>query len=360
MDIGFPAKVADITAAWLTRALQPRFPGVEVQRVDIGRVINGAATKVRLLLEYNEQGHEYHLPPTLWVKVGFEQHSAQSAPIYALETRFYSQLSESLNLGCAKVFAARISTDGRQSFLLLEDMLAHNAIFYDANRLLTSEQAKSVLTLFARLHGRFWTAPDANIIDERLAVHDWLKPGGVLVEQGIIDGLLTEENWRAAFALPRSHHATGWLRDRETVADIMRRAVHRNRQQAHCLVHGDAHVGNLCLTGDRQFNLMDWQTLMRGFWAHDIAAFLITALSTADRREHEQALLQFYLQELATQGVSDLSFEQAWLDYRRHAIYAFNWVLCPLVWQPESICEPAARRACAAILELDTLSAWSY
>ena len=54
--MGLPLTLDDVTAAWLTDALSARYPDVEVRGVEIGDVIWGTATKVRLLLQYNDAG----------------------------------------------------------------------------------------------------------------------------------------------------------------------------------------------------------------------------------------------------------------------------------------------------------------
>jgi hypothetical protein len=46
-----PLALGDLTAGWLSEALALTYPGAAVTSLTIGTVINGTATKVRLLLE---------------------------------------------------------------------------------------------------------------------------------------------------------------------------------------------------------------------------------------------------------------------------------------------------------------------
>lgn len=92
----------DLTPYWLTAALEGNFPGTEVTSVILGTIIHGTSTKVRLLLTYNEAGQLHRLPPTMWLKGGFEPHSALRARIYAGEAAFYRDLAEHLGIGCAR------------------------------------------------------------------------------------------------------------------------------------------------------------------------------------------------------------------------------------------------------------------
>ena len=54
-----PIRVEELTAEWLTRALSSRYPETVVTEVHIGTIIAGTATKVRLLLSYNDAGHRH-------------------------------------------------------------------------------------------------------------------------------------------------------------------------------------------------------------------------------------------------------------------------------------------------------------
>jgi aminoglycoside phosphotransferase (APT) family kinase protein len=133
--------------------------------------------------------------------------------------------------------------------------------------------------------------------------------------------------------------------------------LERDSERAHCLLHGDSHIGNLTFDPNGTPAYIDWQTVMLGHWAHDVANFIPLALSVADRRHCEQDLIRLYLRELVALGVDAPEFSNAWEEYRAHVLYTFNFVLCPQELQPEEICYPSAERACAAINDLGSLDA---
>src|SRR3546814_3132016 len=54
----------------------------------------------------------------------------------------------------------------------------------------------------------------------------------------------------------------------------------------------DAHVGNLYFDADGRAGYLDWQTVMRGCWAHDVAEFLGSALDAEMRSEEHTSELQ--------------------------------------------------------------------
>lgn len=347
----FPTAISDLTAPWLTAVLADRYPGTEVTSLVIGSVIKGTATKVRLLLTYNDAGHGHRLPPTLWVKGGYEEHSRDQWLAYATETNFYRDLAPSLDIGCPRAWIAYSDADSLQSLLLLEDLLARNVTFGHPSRPVTPTMAAKVLDILAKLHARHWGREPWNAFG-------WLKRGGHLLQSEIIENLYLPANWERSLASPAGEFVSGALRDRALVSSSMLAMLRSDSERAHCLVHGDPHIGNLAFDQDQNPIYLDWQTIMPGFWAHDVADFITTALTVPDRRHSERDLIEHYLKKLAEYGVQPPSFDEAWLEYRRHALYNFNWVVCLPEWQPDEARYPCAERACAAILDLDSIGAW--
>jgi aminoglycoside phosphotransferase (APT) family kinase protein len=123
-----------------------------------------------------------------------------------------------------------------------------------------------------------------------------------------------------------------------------------------CLVHGDAHVGNTYLEpGDRP-GFLDWQ-LKQAPWFQDFTFFLVSALDVIDRRNWERSLVSRYVRQLASLGVSALSFEEAWLGYRREISYGlFIWLVNSSDMQPEHIAAANAARFNMAAVDHDSLS----
>ncbi|MEY2928045.1 MAG: hypothetical protein RL367_2522, partial [Pseudomonadota bacterium] len=153
-----PQSIAAITAEWLTDALSRDWPGTVVTRADHGTVIHGTATKIRLLLDYNDAGHGHGLPPTMWFKGGLEAHSGTDdmLAVYAGEAGFYRDIAPQLEMVLPRSFHVDIDAVTGQSAILFEDMLARNALFGHATRPASPKLAASVLGQLARLHGAFW------------------------------------------------------------------------------------------------------------------------------------------------------------------------------------------------------------
>ena len=65
--------------------------------------------------------------------------------------------------------------------------------------------------------------------------------------------------------------------------------------------------------------VLDWQTLIWGSAAADVAYFVGGSVSTEDRRVHELDLLTHYHEALRRRGVQDYPLEQLRADARRES-----------------------------------------
>ncbi len=86
------------------------------------------------------------------------------------------------------------------------------------------------------------------------------------------------------------------------------------------LVHGDYRLDNLFFSPDGTVTTIDWQVCAKGPFAYDLAYFITQSLTIDDRRAHEAALIDAYLDELETAGVShdrDMLMD----DYRATAMF---------------------------------------
>jgi aminoglycoside phosphotransferase (APT) family kinase protein len=85
------------------------------------------------------------------------------------------------------------------------------------------------------------------------------------------------------------------------------------------LVHGDYRLDNLMFPDvgtDAGVSTVDWQTLAIGPPARDLAYFLATSLHVDERRAHERALVNEYVDALRALGVDDYSYDRCFADYR--------------------------------------------
>ena len=343
-----PENMTELTAEWLSAALACSYPGVEVTSMHYGTVIHGTNTKIRLLLTYNEAGHSYRLPPTMLVKCGFEAHSAQLTQITRSEVVFYRNRAPELDdaVNVPKCYFAALDENSGTSILLLEDLLARNVTFGSAVRPIDPKIAQRALGMLAHYHARWWNSQDLASLGTPIFANEWL------------DLTLEAGNFEHCMQLPRFEYVPPELRDREHFRRALYSSWESNAQGPSCLLHGDLHLGNCFFEVDGTPGFLDWQGDTRGCWAHDFTEFVLTTLDIDARRNCERPLLEFYLQQLGSHGIDAPSFDNAWKQYRRNAIWVAASALCPETMQPETVCIAYTQRGMAAVVDLDALASF--
>lgn len=343
-----PQNMSEITAEWLTAALARSYPGVEVTSVHFGTVEHGTATKVRLLLAYNDAGHSHRLPATMFSKCNFEVHSDSPhlAECARSEALFYRDRAPAVEewLNIPKCYFAGLDKKSGDAFLLLEDLLARNVTFGFALRPVDPETARCAVGMLARYHAQYWNTPG-------IVRHE--STAGARICGDVWMG---EPNFSHCAQLPRFEFVAPELRDRERFQRAIYKLWDSNAKGPHCLLLGDVHLGNCFFDADGSPGFLDLQGDTRGCWAHDFTEFLMTALDIKERREHERPLLEFYLEQLRAHGVDALSFDDAWEQYRRNTIWVATAAVCPVTSQYEAVCTAYTQRAMTAVMDLGALA----
>lgn len=340
-----PTDLEGFDAAWVTSALRTTVPGADVTHVDVDEITHGTATRARLRLTYRPETPLG--PESLWLKTGCEPHAAYLAAIgtYENEVNFYAQVREHLAVRTPRSYFAAFDATAPQFVLLLEDLRAHG-VTWGAPGSTSVDEVATTVDAFARLHARWWA-------DE--GTFPWLQStaaGGVADHYRRRDvAVLTR-----ALGRPRAHELPAALHDADGLVHAFRAVLDLSATPPQCVVHGDAHVGNMFFDPDGTPGLLDWQGIKRARCAYDLTQFLVSALSITDRRAHERDLLRHYLARLADLGVDAPSWEAAWLDYRRHTIYPLVGWLCTDGYQRESVAAANVAQFGAAAADFDLLA----
>ena len=136
--------------------------------------------------------------------------------------------------------------------------------------------------------------------------------------------------------------------------DLFWRWVDASAGGRRVLSHGDDHIGNWFQRPDGTLGLLDWQTICEMRPAHDVAYFLASALDVDDRRTAERDLLASYLERLGESGHGAPTWDEFWLDYRRHLAFGLMAWLTSLEWMnPEEIHAATVGRFAQAVLDLE-------
>ena len=349
--VPLPTSPDEIDADWVQAALRVRHPGIGVTSVTVGEVIWGTATKVRILVNYDAAGHAAGLPASYVVKAGFGKHELAAAMIsfYESEVRFYRELAPSLagvlDPALPRCHFAGMQRDQGRAVIMLEDLYAGNAVFAAPGEPMAVPLVEQGLAQLARVHAATWGRTDLGSLGT--------YPGdmrGVLLQ--VIDG----DYWNGCLAKPRAEGLPASLREPGAMRAAIEALWAVDAAEATCLIHGDAHCGNAFLARDGRPGFVDWQMAGRGHWAHDVAYWVIMALTRDDRRAHERRLLSGYLAALAAAGVEVPDDEAAWSAYRRHALHGLFWAANPDGMYPEEVNARIVRRFAEATADLDALA----
>jgi hypothetical protein len=299
-----------LTPQWLTAALAPRFPGVQIANVIRGPVVERVSTNARFRIEC-ASAPPPALPSTLCVKGYFSETGRSSAQAGEPEASFYRDLADATGVHTLRSVWAGVHPETRHGVVITEDVIAAGGVFRDALSPCSVEQTAAVLGELARLHSHSWEHPAD-------AYAPWLVPR---VAQTLRARGLPEI--RRNFEGPLGPGVPDAIRDPQQLVDAYRILAAREPGAGWTVIHGDMHVGNTFLDATGRPALLDWQLVQRGHWSIDVGYHIASALEPEQRAVAERDLLAHYLDRLAAEGVNPPSFESAWDEYRRGIAYGF-------------------------------------
>ncbi|MEM6473676.1 MAG: oxidoreductase family protein [Planctomycetota bacterium] len=111
-----------------------------------------------------------------------------------------------------------------------------------------------------------------------------------------------------------------------------------NEARFQTLVHGDAKIANFCFSKEANVAAVDFQYVGRGCGMKDVAYFISSCLSAQEAGEQENALLEFYFQELKSalaRREVEVCFDELEAEWR--SLYPFAWAdFCRFLigWSP--------------------------
>jgi len=300
-DLRPPTSAAELTPEWLTAAIGGgTVVAAEPTPVGTGQV----ADSVRIVLTWDPLNSG---PDSVVVKVtsGSEtsRNAAQSTRTYEVEVGFYRDLAASLPVHAPRCYWAGYDPATTGYAVVLQDMSP--ARQGDQMAGCTIDEAALALDEAALLHGAKWGDPSLGSLT-------WLSSGlgtspaaGGFIQM-LVPGYLERYGDRLApeviDVIERYHEAISASSPYEGPTTI---------------VHNDFRNDNLLFGGERVC-VLDWQTVSSGPGLLDVSYFLGGSLLPDDRRKAEEDLVRAYHQRLTASGV-ELSWDDCWLQYRRHA-----------------------------------------
>jgi len=352
-----PDSVEEITPALLSALVSEMHPGASVEAVEVlearekGKMASTAG-RVRLRLRYGAGSPA--LPERVIVKMVLGEPSVARF-LYETEVQMYRRVLPRTKVERPLCLGAAYDASSGRFMVVLEDLAVRDAFFPTVlDPALTPGQMARLLDVLAELHAQYWEATD------RLGEERWL---GTLMEGSQADffnrGAAANIDALVRGSPYRQDLITRVGRSPQALWDGVK-AVHAHQaaRLPQTLVHGDTGAHNSYHLPDGRCGFLDWQFSSRAAWPRDVHYTVCTGLSVADRRTHERALVQHYLQRLADFGVqSPPDIDTAMVEFGRAIIWGFTigWLIVPERNYGMEIVSANLERLKAAMDDHDTL-----
>lgn len=347
-EIAIPNSIDEVDAAWLTKALSIRYPGIVVNEAKVLESLGGACTKLRVALSTNRDD----FPPRVIVKGCMEPHSQSMRQPQLDEVKLYNLMVSQLeDVQAIKVFFAQGDQE-RGAALIMEDLDLRGARCLKALEPISDfELAAGFVDELAKLHARWWNSPALDDDGE----FQWVARVAKSTLVALLTRLKDPVEGPQILVSPRAAAIPMVLHDVDRVERAFAAMFEVSCGEPMVIAHGDPHPSNLFVDKDGAAGLLDW-TCFRASWALDVAYFIVGSLDVLDRRRWDKPLLQHYRERLAAYGVTPPSFEQVWLSHRRWTMWGMVVWLCNIpAYHTEAMITAMASRYAAAVCDYDTL-----
>ncbi|KAK2810722.1 hypothetical protein FQN50_002765 [Emmonsiellopsis sp. PD_5] len=352
-----------MTAVWLTAILCSEHEGAAVESFEAEDVHKGTSSRLRISVTYNEAGRNAGLPTDLFAKTthSFTQRFTLSlAGIITGEPTFFKHLRPGLDIEAPRGYHGAFDLGSGRSISVLENIaISKGATFFTPQSPVSRAQMEDLLANLAAMHGRYWNAPE-------LDQHEHIKTPAKHYYN--LDQLVRIEK-RAQVGIERAQRVKNVIpdsvvEDQNNLYRALKQSLEVASQAPATLLHGDSHVGNTYQTSAGKMGFTDWQIIMKGSWAYDVAYTMGSGLAVEDRRSWEKELIAFYLERLDAAGGKAPDFESAFLAYRQQTIYPYMIWLATIghsaiqpKYQPDEISCSIIERTAHAVMDHDPCAA---
>ncbi len=362
-DVGFPTTVEAITPDWLTGVLSERLnlggakvTGFEVK--DVGAGLGFLGRVCRLALTYDRPAPT--APASIIAKLPSFDPGARMVTTtfrhYEKEVRFYQQMAKANCLRSAGSYFEAFDPESGDFALLLEDMApARNG---DQVAGLSIADAKIAAAELGRMQAQWWNKPALHAFDWLPAFND----PAMLGLEGVFGQCWAPYRDFIGDRMPAELRPVG-----DELSTKITRMLNALTKKPCTVVHGDWRADNFFFDGPTPFAVIDWQIVIKGLGAFDLAYMLAGSLSVENRRAAEHELVRLYHAKLVEGGVKDYSFEDCWNDYRTCVLMAWIWpvigvgALDPTNERGLAFFHEWSKRACTAVVDVkawEALANW--
>ncbi len=312
-DFALPTDIAELTPAYLTRALRHggHLANGEVSTVDaqpVGAGVGFVGQLARLHLTYD--GDRGSLPDVMVAKFPIDdpmaKYLAQIYGFYRTEAECYRQAATiGLGVPTPAVYLSEVSADDAGTLILMEDLADARMADQVAGADLADAQA--VIDVAAQLHAEWWQSP-------RLSDLPWLRPLNNPAYMAVGDQY--DQSWPVFAAMFASAPSAALEVGERLGAQLPLSYDWLMSNRPLTLTHTDFRLDNFFFDRpDAPVTVIDWQLTVRSVGAMDVGYFIVQSLTTEMRREHGEDLLRRWHQGLVDRGVTGYSWDDAQADF---------------------------------------------
>jgi len=224
---------------------------------------------------------------------------------YETEVAFYRELASTVDVSRPHCYFADLEHGTANVVVVLEDLAP--AVQGDQIEGCTLEQAELVMEEAAKLHAPRWGDPV-------LLEMPWLvrtRSAGIVMTM-FWDGFVDRyRDMLAPETIEEGTRLIGAIGALQSLEPLVPTAIHGDFRLDNMLFDASGHT--------RPVTVVDWQTVEVGSGPRDVAYFIGNAFADVDeRRAHQEGLVRRYHEHLLDRGVTGYTFDDCWLEYRRH------------------------------------------
>ena len=315
-----PASPQQVTATWLTQALQstgviePHVEVCSVRREPLGGGTGVFGTLARLVVDYTEPNSG---PTNMVLKIPTSAPENKSVGLalglYVREGQFFAQMAERTPVGSVGCYYNDMDVDAGEFVLVLEEI--RDLEVGNQTTGATVAQLELALRELAKFHAAWWKHPDLDKMD-------WLprndSPANLVVVPDIMRNamVVVERDWTDVIGRDAVELGKRLAAQFDTV-------IKKTGEVAHTMCHGDARLENMFFNSDAtKMKFIDFQLVIRATPAQDVAYLMGSSCDNDVWDQHGMRMLKLYYDALIAAGVSDYSWEQFWYEFKLNALWA--------------------------------------
>ncbi|NIP14225.1 MAG: phosphotransferase [Pseudomonadales bacterium] len=308
---GIPETPEDFTTSWLCEVLGVPEDDISDVNVRTSEADSGFVSLACFLELETRPGAD--IPRRLVGKLAptFEaaRNMVREFGLFAREKQFYSEVAPLVAIRSPRAYHSDYDAELGTGVLLLEDCSHMRAPVQTDEQPTTLEELETIVDAAAKMAISSWNA-------EWLATMDELMGPGHPAFEGYFSGI--QEGYKDFVDSEFMSWAPDGFEDLAVrLGDDMHKVASAQPESNLSLCHLDLRLANVFfdVDSDDPVVLFDWQSMYPGRTAQDLGYLITSGYTPEFRREHERSLVLRYHQRLVEAGITDYSFDEAWLDY---------------------------------------------